>query len=269
MTGTKQAIIDWIDVFVNSNEGYSQHLTRRWSFLNRVLRQIIRNKDADCSASTLGIVWLAGYDVPVGPEHTAYTGNIKALLEAADWRSEPFENLAQTAGKVCVVIAPYHHVVISNGKLWLSAEVDENGHAIGGQPGNQGDKVGLRKPYIRGGSGWSWVLFPPEDDEVTLPIAPVEVEVPQIDIPLKKAKKKNMSTFYKVEGKPEVYLSDNITARWVQTTDELQALAALSYEEQSSIELPKFGNMGVVDVAGIPVRVVGDISIIGVILKAD
>lgn len=158
--------------------GYDQG--QRDSWLDRVARQIVRDKETDCSALTLGLYWLAGY--PVDISGTAHTGNAEALARAAG-----FEVVDVTGWDLARIVAALkpgdgllgrppaatsgHIVLVGDDGRWLSAESDERGQSIGGQAGDQtGVEVRWREPYMRS-AGWTRILRPPADPPVAAPLA--------------------------------------------------------------------------------------------------
>lgn len=145
--------------------GYSQDAKRRWRFLDRVNRSLAQGAlDCDCSSSCGGIAWLGGYNVDL--TGTFYTGNFKQKLVAAGFKAvnvskvRNLNTLERIAVKGSFVLGEGHVVFVRGTNQWWSAEYNELGKALGGKPGNQGDKVGYRKPYMRS-AGWDWVLVPP------------------------------------------------------------------------------------------------------------
>ena len=177
MAGSIAKVLELILQVLGSNTGYDQW--ERFSWLDQVRRQIIRGQEADCSALTLGIFWLAGY--PVDISGTVYTGNAGQLLKAAGFTEIPvigwsLDKLRSTMrpGDALLGRAPGSssgHIILqdSDGK-WLSAEKDERGLSYGGADGNQtGVEVRLRDPYLRS-EGWNAIYRPPADPPVASPL---------------------------------------------------------------------------------------------------
>ena len=151
--------------------GYDQG--QRWDWLDRIARQIVRSREADCSALTLGLYWLAGY--PVDVSGLAYTGNAEALCRAAGFEvidvsgwDLPRIVAALRAGDG--LLGPGHIVLVGDDGRWLSAEQDEEGRSAGGAAGDQtGVEVLWRQPYMRS-KGWTRILRPPADPPVAAPL---------------------------------------------------------------------------------------------------
>ena len=157
--------------------GYDQ--SERDSWLDRAKRQIVRDREADCSALTLGLYWLAGY--PVDISGFAHTGNAEALARAAG-----FQVVDVTGWDLARIVAALrpgdgllgrppaatsgHIVLVGDDGRWLSAEADERGRSAGGQAGDQtGVEVRWREPYMRS-AGWTRILRPPADPPVAAPL---------------------------------------------------------------------------------------------------
>ena len=154
--------------------GYSQDAKKRWSFLNIAKKDINFGMEGDCSAIAAGIAWAAGY--PVNISGTCFTGNLDVLMRNAGWQVIKFKSLSQVRPGDMVLKKLRHVVNVLSDTEWLSAQSNEKGKRLGGQPGDQtGREVVIRKPYIRSG-GWDYILRPPaEADEVTVPQKPKEL----------------------------------------------------------------------------------------------
>ena len=149
--------------------GYDQ--AQRWSWLDRARRQIIPDRETDCSALCLGLAWLAGY--PVDITGTAYTGNAELLLARAGFSARDITGwtvpmIASQMRPGDMLLGPGHIVLVGADGRVLSAESDERGKAAGGQAGDQtGREVYWRTLYARP-KGWTRLLRPPTDDAVPL-----------------------------------------------------------------------------------------------------
>lgn len=178
MAGSIAKVLELILQILDSNIGYDQW--ERFSWLNRVKRQIIRGQEADCSALTLGIFWLAGY--PVDISGTVYTGNAGQLLKAAGFTEIPVIGWSldklRSEMRPCDALlgrAPGSssgHIILQNSDgRWLSAEKDERGLSHGGADGNQnGVEVRLRDPYLRS-EGWNAIYRPPAEPAPPAPLS--------------------------------------------------------------------------------------------------
>ena len=151
--------------------GYDQ--APRWTFLDIPGRRLVDGTACDCSTSTVGVLWLAGFGaVPVA---WLWTGNLSDWLTAAGFRRLPY-----APGKPLepgdVVLAHGHHVVlVLSASEWLSAEADERGRRAGGQAGDQtGREVRIRAPYdmTQGGTRGASLWRPPYE--------PGSVDVPAV-----------------------------------------------------------------------------------------
>ena len=157
-----------------SNLGYSQEFdaTGRWSWLDRLYKRIVAGMDCDCSALTMGLYWLAGYNVDISG--MCATANAADLARAAGFQVLNFTSLSDVR-EGDALLTPNHHMVPvyreSDGTLKvLSAEYNEFGTATGGKPGNQNGKEVIVKPlYIRSG-GWTYILRPPADEATTVSV---------------------------------------------------------------------------------------------------
>ena len=177
MAPTIDKLLDLARQAEAAGTGYDQG--QRWDWLDRVTKQIIRGAEADCSALTLGLYWLAGY--PVDVSGLAYTSNAEALCRAAGfgvvdvtgWDAARLYG-ALKAGDGLLGRPPAatsgHIVLVGDDGRWLSAEQDEAGRSAGGQAGDQtGVEVLWRKPYMRS-RGWTRILRPPADPPVAAPL---------------------------------------------------------------------------------------------------
>ena len=174
---TIDMLLDYARQAEAAGTGYDQG--QRWDWLDRVRRQIVRGAEADCSALTLGLYWLAGY--PVDISGTVHTGNAEQLARAAG-----FAVIDVTGWDLARIVAALkagdgllgrppaatsgHIVLVGAGGRWLSAEQDEAGRSSGGQAGDQtGVEVLRRAPYMRS-KGWTRILRPPADPPVAAPL---------------------------------------------------------------------------------------------------
>ena len=152
-----------------SGVGYDQG--QRWSFLDKVNRAILKNKETDCSAGSGGIAWLAGY--PVDISDPFWTGNfkdkmVKAGFSAISVKGEPVAEIYRSVRNGDFLLGPGHVVYIRSNSRWWSAESDERGRASGGKAGDQtGLEARFRAPYARS-RGWEWILRPPAESLVAV-----------------------------------------------------------------------------------------------------
>jgi hypothetical protein len=146
------------------NIGYDQG--QRWTFLDKKKRQIVPNKECDCSSSCGGIAWLAGYDVDI--EHTFNSGNFAAKMEDAGFKKIAFgkrpgdktdkQKLSQVqAGDF--LVGPGHVIFDAGSNGWWSAIATEKGTKAGGAAGDSGKECVFVKPYMRD-EGWAHILRP-------------------------------------------------------------------------------------------------------------
>lgn len=143
----------WADDLNISNVGYDQG--QRWTFLDKANRQIISNKECDCSSSCGAIAWLAGYKVDLDG---LYTGNFTSRFKSAGFDIITFKSLSQVKTGDFIVTPGHHVVFVRSASKWWSAEQDENGHASGGKAGDQtGSECRYRAPYTRSG-GWDYIV---------------------------------------------------------------------------------------------------------------
>ena len=88
--------------------GYDQG--KRWSWLDKKARKIIKNKSCDCSTLSAGLAWLAGYNVNVSG--TCWTGNIDVLMKKAGWKVLKFTKIGDVkAGDM--VVKKGAHVILA------------------------------------------------------------------------------------------------------------------------------------------------------------
>lgn len=148
--------------------GYDQG--KRWSWLDKKARKIIKNKSCDCSTLSAGLAWLAGYNVDVSG--TCWTGNIDVLMKKAGWKVLKFTKISDVKAGDMVVKKGAHVILALSKTEWLSAQADERGKASGGKLGDQtGKEVVIRAPYNRSG-GWDYILRPPADPKPTPTLTP-------------------------------------------------------------------------------------------------
>ena len=159
MSGTIEKMNYWADLIGSDrmNIGYDQ--IKRFSFLDMSGRSVIPNTAGDCSAISLGIAYLAGFNVNLTGQ--ANTDNAVQLLTAADFVAIPFSGRLSQIEQGDMLRGPGHMVYCRYSDLWLSAEQNENGTATGGRPGDQtGGEVRFRAPYLRD-RGWTTICRPP------------------------------------------------------------------------------------------------------------
>lgn len=164
-------LLSLITAFSKSGQGYDQG--QRWTWLDKTNHKIIPGMETDCSATVLGLMWLAGY--PVNIDGLAYTGNERELAVAAGWTSQTVEGEsvasldARTVPGQALVAIGGHTIIKAPGGGWLSANIDEYGRIAGGMRGNQtGHEVTIRSlwPYSHG--GWTYLLTPPDTSAGTV-----------------------------------------------------------------------------------------------------
>ena len=157
-----------VDRFINMNVGYDQ--AQRWTFLNVGNRSLVNNSECDCSASTIGMIWLAGYNIPranVGGAGECWTGNADALLLGAGFKKTvtagwSISRIEAATGTNTVILGDGHIMIKHRSGLWCSANQDENGNILGGRAGDQtGNETNLRPLWARHG-GWLAVYTPPD-----------------------------------------------------------------------------------------------------------
>jgi hypothetical protein len=148
------------DALIGSKVGYDQG--QRWSYLNLDTKQIIKNKECDCSSACGGIAYIAGAKIKVGPDYTFYTGNFKDVMVKAGWTAIKCTNWKE-ARHGEFLLGPGHVVYMRSDTRMLSAENDERGKASGGKAGAQvNDEVYYRNGYARS-KGWTHRLVPPKE----------------------------------------------------------------------------------------------------------
>ena len=157
-----------VDRFVKMNVGYDQ--AQRWTYLNVGSRSMVNNSECDCSASTIGMIWLAGYAIPnvnVGGRGECWTGNADALLLGAGFKKTvtagwSISRIEAATGTNTVILGDGHIMIKHRSGLWCSANQDENGNIRGGRAGDQtGNETNLRPLWARHG-GWLAVYTPPD-----------------------------------------------------------------------------------------------------------
>ena len=163
-------LISLINQHAASNIGYDQG--ERWSWLNERGWTINQGAEGDCSAVTIGLIYLAGYAIPrsnVNGRGTCYTGNIHDLLVAAGWRYTNVKgwSLAQLQatvkpGDVLNALAG-HVIIMADNRMAYSMNIDENGRIAGGRAGDQtGGESSFRPLWLYRGQGWDGLYRAPD-----------------------------------------------------------------------------------------------------------
>lgn len=165
--------------------GYDQ--ARRWTWLDKKNKKIVKNKSADCSSLCAGLAWLAGYNVNISG--TCFTGNLDVLMKNAGWKVYKFKKLSDVKPGDMVLKKGKHVALVLSENEWLSAQADERGKGRGGQLGDQtGRELVIRSPYNISG-GWDYILRPPADKPVVKPSTPPANKIVITDIHLVEALK--------------------------------------------------------------------------------
>lgn len=170
MTSKRARFLDMMDEFDATRQGYDQ--SQRWSWLDKAGRRIIPGKESDCSASTIGLAWLAGYSIPddlIATNKLCWTGNALSILRAAHWRAQSVTGVSVSSindrsAPGDILLGTGH--IISRGRngYWLSNNLDERGRIAGGLAGEQvPGETGYRPLWARA-QGWSWLIKPPTED---------------------------------------------------------------------------------------------------------
>ena len=173
-----ERLLDLIDLADKSNIGYDQG--GRWTFLDKPNRRIIPGKEADCSAITSALYWMAGYPIQdkfIKTSTLNYTGNAPEVYNVGGIRARsivglPLAGILQAAGPGDTILGPGHIMIMGRNRLFFSMNQDENGNIVGGQPGEQSpNESGFRSLWSRKG-GWTH-LFQPTDKAAAPNAAPV------------------------------------------------------------------------------------------------
>ena len=144
------------------NVGYDQW--QRWSFFNRATKELIANKEGDCSSTSGAIAALGGY--PVNLSDPYWTGNFVERMAQAGFSSINVTGWGPGALYPALrsgdfLIGPGHVVYVREPNRWWSAEADEEGSSHGGVGGDQtGREARFREPYMRS-RGWTNIVRPP------------------------------------------------------------------------------------------------------------
>lgn len=162
-TGTVAAILAALDALVAAKPGYSQGAKARWSALDAARRRFVPGRDVDCSSAAAMVLYVAGLLTRAHIAGTLYSGNLAAVCRSAGMRVLSVSGLRTlTALRAAlqpgdVLVGPGHVVIVGRDGRWWSPERDERGKSSGGKPGNQGDKVSWRAPYLRP-RGWTYLI---------------------------------------------------------------------------------------------------------------
>lgn len=155
-TSTKlQKMQYWADTLNASNVGYDQD--QRYTFLDKANRDIIWNKECDCSSSCTAIAWLAGYGVDLA----TYTGNFAEHFKAAGFKVIDFDKSKIAVGDFILTVKNHHVVFVRDSKRWWSAIADENGNTTGGKAGDQGSECLFVSPYGLDNGHWEKIIKRP------------------------------------------------------------------------------------------------------------
>lgn len=157
--GTVKAAVEVARAIDNINTGYDQ--SQRLSFINIAKRQLIPNKEADCSTVCGGIAYLAGY-LPTLPTDF-YTGNARRYLKQAGFTVRKYKSLADLRKGEFVLNEGNHIEFMADDNTMFSANIDEHGKAHGGKAGDQTSREVCFKPKFVYRLGWDYVLTPPKD----------------------------------------------------------------------------------------------------------
>ena len=159
------------------NVGYDQW--QRWSFFNRDTKELIPNKEGDCSSTSGAIAALAGY--PVNLTDPFWTGNFVERMQQAGFTTVNVTGWDSGALYPALrpgdfLIGPGHVLYVREPNRWFSAEADEFGNSHGGAGGDQtGREARFRSPYMRS-RGWTHIVRPPAD------AAPLTDTRPRVDL---------------------------------------------------------------------------------------
>lgn len=166
MSARSEKLLDLIDEHGRSNIGYSQG--RRWTWLNKSARSIIRGKAGDCSSVTIGLIWLAGYPVDskwIAGSLSAYTGNAYQILTAAGLKARKVSGL--TPAQINALTKPGdsllksgHIMIKARGGKWYTMTSDENGRLTGGADGDQTGRESVLSNLWS--DSWTWIFVLPD-----------------------------------------------------------------------------------------------------------
>lgn len=163
LPGTAAAILDALDALIAAKPGYSQGAKARWSSLDVAGRRFIKGRDLDCSTAAGMVLYVAGILTRAHISGTFYSGNLASVCRAAGMQVLSASGLRTLAALRAalqpgdVLVGPGHVVIVGRDGRWWSPEHDERGKSVGGKPGNQGDRVVWRAPYLRS-KGWAYIV---------------------------------------------------------------------------------------------------------------
>ncbi len=157
MAGTTAKLLALCKQFEAAGIGYDQ--SQRDSWHDAKYTKIIKNKEADCSSATLGLVKMAGYPIDLSGQHN--TSNAAQLLKAAGWKIVSYTGKSQCkAGRV--FITPGHHMNIATSTTQMyNVGIDERGKASGGKAGDQTGKESRYEGFFN--YPWRYVAIPPDE----------------------------------------------------------------------------------------------------------
>lgn len=166
MSARSDRLVDLIDAHGRANIGYSQG--RRWSWLDKSGRKIIPGKAGDCSAVTLGLLWLAGYPIDskwIAGSLSAWTGNFRDIAVSAGLRQRSVSGM--TVAQINALAKPGdsllksgHVMIRARDGRWYSFNQDENGNLTGGRDGDQtGKESSLLNLWP---AAWTYLLILPD-----------------------------------------------------------------------------------------------------------
>lgn len=178
MSDRHSTLVDLIDVAAKADPGYDQ--SQRWTWLDKANRRILPSKEADCSAMTIGLVWLAGYPVPDANIDglLCYTGNEPALMARAGWQAHncvgwSLDAINRATGAGDVLLGDGHTMIKARNGWWWSMNQDENGNALGGLAGDQtGSESSFRPLWDRHGGWLAFYTAPDKSGAVSAHAAP-------------------------------------------------------------------------------------------------
>jgi len=153
--GNKQAMIDFVRAWcADDSHGYDQ--ANRWG------------PDCDCSSLMYMAARAGGYAVPTSG--TRYTGTMRRHFAEAEFRVLPFDGNLYDCPVGTIILNERDHteMFVDRGRFG-GARINGKGQTTGGRPGDQtGNEVSECPAYLYG-SGWDYVLIPPNDDGENVP----------------------------------------------------------------------------------------------------
>lgn len=213
----KQKFIDRMLYWCNvADLGYDQ--SNRWDIRD--------GGECDCSSLVYWCLWEAGYGTkPANPySQTLYTGTLARDLIAMGFTKVPNDGNPQPGD---VLLNDTNHVAVctSPGKV-SQASIDENGHATGGQAGDQTGRETNTRDYYN--YPWNAYYRPPaESGESTGGSAGIN------------RKRKSMECIYRPNGADYLVYYDGVKIHRLVHPDEVTAINMV-YKKCYGTDIPMF-----------------------------